>query len=147
MNSIRTLLLVGVVGGLGAGCSEDSTGTSLNIVGSWHATSAVVTEVANPANTANLIALGATVQIVFNANLTYSSTFTFPGQGAQTSTGTYVLTATQLTMQDDQASGGEVITFAIAQSGGTLLLTGGTPFDFDFGAGEVASKLDVTLAR
>jgi len=147
MKTLQKLVLAGVVGGLGAGCSSDSTGTSLpEIVGSWHATTAVVTSVANPATTANLIALGATVQIVFNANLTYTSTVTLPGSAPEVSTGTYVETAIQLTLTDSSQSG-EVVTFSLAVSGGTLMLTGGTPFTFDFGAGDVPARFNLTLVH
>ena len=148
MKIVRKLVLIGAVGGLGAGCS-DSTGSSdlPDIVGSWHATTAVVTSVANPATSANLIALGATFQIVFNANLTYSSTVNFPGEPVDISTGTYVVTATQLTVHNDQSSGGDIITFSLSLSGGTLTLTGGTPFSFDFGAGDVPATFNLTLVH
>ena len=148
MKAIGKLALLGVLGGLGAGCSEDSTGTELpNIVGTWHATSAVVTNVASPTTTVNLVTLGATIQVVFNANLTYSSTVNIPGEAAEVSTGTYVVTATQLTLHDDQPSGGDTVVFSLALGGGTLTLTGGSPFSFDFGAGEVAATLALTLVH
>ena len=149
MKTLPKLVLIAVIGSLEAGCSSgDSTGTELaNIVGSWHATTAVVTSVANPTTTSNLIALGATIQVTFNANLTYSSTTNVPGQGADVSTGTYIQTATQLTLHNDQSSGGDITTFSLALNGATLSLTGGTPFTFDFGAGEVPARFDLTLVH
>lgn len=148
MRTLEKLGLIAVVGGLGAGCSGDSTGTvQADLVGTWHANTAVVTSVANPATSANLIALGATIQITFSANLNYSSTVTLPGQAAEVSNGTYVQTATQLTLHSDQASGGDTITFSLALSGGTLTLTGGSPFTFDFGAGEVPATFNLTLVH
>lgn len=147
MKTIGKLLLVAWVGSAGAACGSDSTGTSLaNIVGTWHATTAVVTSVANPSTSANLIALGATLQIVFSANLTYNSTINLPGNAPEVSTGTYVETATQLTLHDASSSG-DIVTFSLAQSGGTLLLTGGTPFTFNFGSGDVPAKFDLTLVH
>jgi len=148
MRFVRKLVLVGVVGGLGAGCSGDSTGTSLpDLVGTWHATTAVVTSVANPGTSVNLIALGATLQITFNANLSYTSTITVPGEAPEVSNGTYVETANQLTLHDNSSSGSDTIVFGLGLSGGTLSLTGGTPFTFNFGAGEVPARLDVTAVH
>ena len=147
MKSIGTLALIGLIGSAAAACKDDTTGTSIpDIVGSWHATTAVVTNVATPAVSVNLIALGATLQITFTASLNYTSTINLPGQQAEVSTGTYVETATQLALHDGQ-NPSNVVTFSLASSGGTLTLSGGTPFTFDFGAGEVPARLDVTLVH
>ena len=148
MKRIGTLALIGLLGSAAAACKDDTTGTSIpNIVGTWHATSAVVTNVATPAVSVNLIALGATLQITFTSSLNYTSTINLPGQPAEVSSGTYVETATQLTLHDTQASTNPTVTFSLAMSGGTLSLTGGSPFTFDFGAGDVAARLDVTLVH
>lgn len=147
MRMIGKLVLAGAIGGLAGGCSGDSTGTSLpELVGTWHATTAVVTSVANPATSANLIALGASLQIVFRADLSYTTTTSLPGNGAEVSTGSYVETATQLVLHGDPGSGGEVTSFSLSLSGGSLLLTGGA-LNFDFGGGEVPAKLDLTLVH
>ena len=142
------LVLAGVIGSIGAGCGSDSTGANglPNIVGTWHASSAVVTSVANPATSSNLIALGASLQVVFNANLTYTSTVTIPGQAADVSNGTYVETATTLSLHD-AVNPADVVTFSLAVNGAALVLTGGSPFTFDFGAGDVPARFDLTLVH
>jgi len=148
MRSVRKLIQAGMLCSAVLGCGDESvTGTQVpDVVGTWHATKGQVTSVANPANTVDMVALGATLQVVLNANHTFATTITFPGEAPETSTGTYTVTATKLTITNDQASGGDVIVFDVALNGGTLLLTNGT-VDWDFGAGEVASKLDLTLVH
>ena len=147
MKSFRTLALIGLIGSAGAACKDDTTGTSIpDIVGTWHGTTAVVTNVATPAVSVNLIALGATLQITFTSSLNYTSSINLPGQPAEVSSGTYVETATQLSLHDSQ-NPTDVVTFSLALSGGTLSLTGGSPFTFDFGSGELPARLDVTLVN
>src|SRR4026207_1918849 len=72
MKAIGKLALLGVLGGLGAGCSEDSTGTELpNIVGTWHATSAVTLIEASPTPTVIMRVRSVTRSVPIIANLTY----------------------------------------------------------------------------
>ena len=147
MRSSSALIRAGVVASAILGCGNDATGPEVaDIVGSWHATRAQITSVAHPASTIDIVAIGATLQIVFTANNTFTSTAAFPGEAAETTTGTYTVTAGKLTMTNDQNSGGDVLVFDIALSNGTLSLTGGA-IDFDFGTGEEASKLDVNLVH
>ena len=148
MRSVRKLIQAGVFCSAVVGCgSESVTGNQIpDVVGTWHATKAQVTSVANAANTVDLVAIGSTIQVVLNANHTFVTTATFPGEAPDVSTGTYTVTATKLTLTNDQASGGDVEVFDVALNNGTLLLTNGA-INFDFGAGEVASKLDVTLVH
>jgi hypothetical protein len=145
---LRKVMLIGGLSSAVLGCgSDDSTGPQAqDVVGTWHATKVQVTSVANGANTIDIVAAGGTLQVVLNANHTFSSTVTFPGEAPETSTGTYTQTATTLSLINDQNSGGDVIVFDVALSNGTLLLTNGT-ITFDFGSGEVASKLDLTLVH
>jgi lipocalin-like protein len=140
-------MLVGVFSSAVLGCGSDSTGSeTVNLVGTWHATHAQATSIAHPATTLNLIAAGVTLQVVFTANHTFTSTSTFPGNAPEISTGTYTQTATKLTLTNDQNSGGDVVVFDLALNAGTLSLTGAN-IGFDFGAGEEASRLDLTLVH
>ena len=146
MRTLRRLGLVGIVGGVVVGCSSDSTGTTLNIVGTWHGTKFEVTSVANPATKVELVSQGLTITVVFNANLTYVTTLTAPGQAPEVSSGTYVLTASSLTLTAT-GSPPEVTTFAVTLSGNTLTATGGA-INFDFGSGtDEPGKLEVILVR
>jgi len=148
MWSVRKLIQAGVFCSAVLGCgSESITGNQIpDVAGNWHASRAQVTSVANSANTIELIAFGATIQVVFSANHTFVTTATFPGEAPDVSTGTYTVTATKLTLTNDQASGGDIQVFDVALNNGTLLLTNGT-INFDFGAGDVASKLSITLVH
>jgi hypothetical protein len=148
MRSVRKSLLVGVFSGAVLACgSENAIGPQIpDVVGTWHATLAQVTSVAHPATTMNLIAAGLTLQVVFATDHTFVSTTTTPGEPADISTGTYVETATKLTLNPTQGSTGEVWVFDLALSNGALVLTGAT-ITFDFGTGEEASKLNLTLAH
>ena len=146
MNRLKILVLASTLGGAALSCGG-GTGPDLpNIVGSWHATTIQVTNKANSAQTTNLITLGVTIQVVLNANLSFTATFSAPGQAPDVSTGTYVQTATTLTLTDNTASGGEVNAFTYTLSSSTLTLSGGS-LDFDFGSGEVPVRLDVTLVH
>jgi len=147
---LRKVMLIGGLSSAVLGCgSDDSTGPQLqDVVGTWHATKAQVTSLVEApfVATIDIVASGGTLQVVLNANHTYSSTVTFPGEAPETSSGTYTQTATTLSLINDQNSGGDVIVFDVALSNGTLLLTNGI-ITFDFGSGEVASKLDLTLVH
>jgi hypothetical protein len=143
------LITAGVIGGTVIGCPNDSTGSSLaDILGTWHATAIQATSKSNSANTANLYAQGARLQVTFNADLTYSSSIMLPGQAADNSMGSYLKTATNITLTGDQASGGEIIafTYLYSKGNGTLKLSGGS-ISFDFGTGDEASKLEITLTK
>lgn len=148
MRSVRKIMLVGVFSSGVLGCGSDNIiGPQIpDVVGNWHATKAQVTSVANAASTIDIVAAGGTISVVFNANHTFATTATFPGDVPETSTGTYTETATKLTLTNDVNSGGDVIVFDVALNNGTLSLTGGT-IGFDFGAGDVASKIDLTLVH
>jgi lipocalin-like protein len=147
MSRFRTCMLTGILAAVVVGCGSDNSGPNLpNLVGSWHATRIQVTNKANAAQTADLILLGATIQLVLKADHTFTATFVAPGEPPNPSNGTYTQTATTLTLTDDAASGGTVNVFTYTLSGGTLTVSGGE-IDFDFGSGDVASKLDVTFVH
>ena len=146
MQPSRAMTLAVVLTGVLAGCGSDSTGVESDIVGTWHATRLEFVNNANPANTVEAIALGATVTMIFNATHTFSLTLTLPGQPAEVSSGTYVVTATTLTITVTSENPVQTLNFAMSLSGNTLTLTGGTT-TFNFGTGEVPATLNVTATR
>ena len=146
MQPSRAMTLAAVCTGVLAGCGSDSTGIESDIVGTWHATRFEFVNNANPANTVEAIALGASVTIIFNANHTFSLTLTLPGQPPEVSTGTYVVTATTLTITVTSETPVQTLNFTMSLSGNTLTLTGGAT-TFDFGTGEVAATINVTATR
>jgi len=103
-----------------------------------------VTNKANSTQTTDVFPLGATIQLVLRSDMTFTATFGVPGEAPDVSNGTYTQTSTTLTMTDDAGSGAEVSVFTYSLSGGTLTMSGGE-VDFDFGGGDVPSRLDLTL--
>ncbi len=145
MNPIRTLLAVSAVGCAALSCSGSTEPGVPDITGAWHATRIQVTNKANAAQTSDLFLAGVTITISFNADHTFTSTFTAPGEAPDVSSGTYVQTATMLTLTDSGV-GGEVNSFTYTSTSGSLTVSGGS-INFDFGGGEVPAKLDLTLVH
>ena len=144
MSRFRTYMLTGSLAGVALGCG--GSGPSLpDLVGTWHATKIQVTNKANAAQTTNLTLLGATIQVVFRNDNTFTATFAAPGQPADNSTGSWVQTATSLTLTD-APPGTDVNVFTYTLSGGTLTMSGGE-VDFNFGSGDVPSKFDLILTH
>ena len=147
MSRFGKLVVAGFLGTVAAGCGGDNAGPSLpNLVGTWHATKIQVTNKANASETIDVTPLGATLEFIARADHTFTATFGIPGEPPDVSNGTYVQTATMVTTTDDASSGGQVNVFTYSLSGGTLTMSGGT-VDFNFGSGDVASRLDLTLVH
>ncbi|HEV8149419.1 MAG TPA: hypothetical protein VGP61_04475 [Gemmatimonadales bacterium] len=143
----RPLVLVGVAVGAVAACGGDSTGPSLpDIVGTWNATKLEFVSKANAATKADVVALGATVHLVIAANNTFTSTLTPPGQPPDVGNGTYVETATTLTVTTTSDTPPEILVFSMVLSGTTLTLTGASS-TFDFGSGPVPVFVNLTLTK
>jgi hypothetical protein len=145
---MRTSILGVVVAAAAAsGCGGDSTGTDVpDIVGSWNVTRFEFVSKANAATKADLTTLGATANLVFAANKTFTLTANVPGQGVDVSTGTYVVTATTLTVTNTSETPPETLVFSMVLSGNTLTLTNGSS-TFDFGAGDVPAWVNLTLVK
>jgi len=147
MVSGKRAILAGLFGAALAACGSDSTGNSIpNIVGTWRATKFEFVSVANAATKVDLIAAGGTGTIVISSNGSFSTTLTAPGQTPLVSTGTYVETATTLTITITNPPPTEVATFAMAVSGNAMVLTG-AQVTFDFGSGDVPAYLNINLTR
>lgn len=144
----KWLGLAGLVGGILIGCKSDTAGPDLpNLVGTWRATRADVSSVANPVTTQELISQGLTFTLVLNANLTCVITTAIPGEGTEVSSGTYVQAASSLVLTITSPAPTTISTFGLGFSGNTLTLTGGD-INFDFGSGtEVPAKLNLILMR
>ncbi len=137
--TISTLALI-----LMTGCGDDGTGVDADdIAGTWTATSMLFTADADANDTADIIVDDvATLVIVFGADNTYSFTFTFPPQPDENETGTYSVSGNTLTTTP---TGGVAETTTISRNGNTMTLTDDD--DWDFGAGDEAATLVITLTR
>lgn len=126
-------------------CS-DSTGVEPDdLEGTWEATEAVVTSVADdPTVSFDLIAEGGTLTLVLNADGGYVFTTTFPEEEPEIEIGTYSVAGDVLTIT---AVGDDPETFTIARNGDTMTLTGDDDFDFNDDEIEEDATLEITLAR
>ena len=138
--TISTLALI-----LMTGCGDDAvTGVNADLIaGTWTATKMVFTADADPNDFVDIIAdEGAALEIVFDADGTYDFTFTFPGFPDENETGTYSVSGSTMTITP---AGEAAETFTISRDGDTMTLTDAD--DFDFGAGDEAATVVITLTR
>ena len=125
-------------------CS-DSTGLEPDdLAGTWEATAAVMTSVAEPTVSFDLIAEGGTLTIVLNADGGYVFTSAFPGEAPEIEIGTYSVAGDVLTIT---AVGEDPETFTIARDGDTMTLTGDDDFDFNDDQVDEPATLVITMAR
>lgn len=125
-------------------CS-DSTGVEPDdLAGTWEATEAVVTSVADPTVSVDFVAEGGTITLVLNADAGYVFTSSFPGEDPEVEIGTYSVSGDVLTITpvDDDPE-----TFTISRDGDTMTLTGDDSFDFDENDVEEPATLVITLTR
>jgi hypothetical protein len=121
-----------------AACSDatgtDATGTDTStepadLAGTWTATSFVLTSVANPATSVDLVAQdGAVVTLVLGADETYDFTYVSDVEPTENETGTYTVSGSTLTIDPTGTKGPEA--FTISRAGDTMTLTGDDDYDF-----------------
>jgi flagellar basal body rod protein FlgF len=141
MSRPLAIALAGAVLLAGAACS-DSLAPS-DVAGTWNATSVVFTSVANPStNSGNVIALGFSLSITLNADGSASVTQD-DGSGATTDTGTYTINGSDFSL----TTGGDTSSGTIALNGNTLTVHITTGVTFDFGSGDEAATVALTLTR
>ncbi len=145
-SSLGAALLVAVA----AGCSDsgDSTGpvaSPSEFVGDWLASSYVVTNIANTAETADLIVQGLTLSITFTET-TYSGTAAFTGEPTETFSGTYTISGNQLTLNETGKGTPELMTYTL--SGNAMTLAGSDEeYDFDNDGVEDPATFTMLLAK
>ena len=112
------------------GCSDSTSPASpSDFVGDWLASSYVVTNIANTSQSEDLTALGITLSLMFTET-TYSGTASFPGELAETFSGTYTISGNELTLNETGELEPDMMTYTL--SGNTMTLTGNDDeFDFD----------------
>lgn len=115
------------------GCSDSGTSTGptspSEFVGDWLTSSYIVTSIANTSQSEELIGLGMTLSITFTET-TYSGTASFPGEAADTFSGTYTISGNQLIL--DEVGETELDTMTFTLSGNAMTLSGDDEsYDFD----------------
>ena len=144
-SSLGVALLVAVA----VGCSDsgNSTGPASpsDFAGDWLASSYVVTNVANSSQSEDLTVLGMTLSITFTET-TYSGTASFPGEVAETFSGTYTIDGNQLTLNETGELQPETMTYTL--SGDTMTLSGDDEqYDFDDDGQEDPATFTMVLAK
>ncbi len=129
-----------------AGCKDSTTGPSAQgLQGSWRATKAEFTSVANPSTKVDIVAQGSTVTLVLAAS-TFTLTITDQGQSPKVTAGSWTSSMDTMTLKPSGVSFDW--TFDMNQSGNTLTLSGAN-VNFDFGADGTMeeAKLNMVLTR
>ncbi|HEX7024324.1 MAG TPA: lipocalin family protein [Gemmatimonadales bacterium] len=132
-----------------AACGDGGTAPdSSTFEGTWVATKVEYTSVANPATKVDVISLGGTLTVQFNAGGSYSSVMTVPGDPQQATNGTWSASVDVFTLHWVESGITNEMQFDYTLSGNTLTLVGADS-DFDFAGTDtfVAAKLNVTLVR
>jgi hypothetical protein len=137
-----------------AACSDatgtDATGTDTStepadLAGTWTATSFVLTSVANPATSVDLVAEdGAAMTLVLGADGTYTFSFVSNEEAPENEAGTYTVSGTTLTVTPTD---GPQETMAIVRAGDTMTLTLDDRVQFTDGGAEEDAVLVITLTR
>jgi hypothetical protein len=127
----RSLVTAVAAAALSLACGGDGSGPSPDsFAGTWDATKYEFTNVANTSEKVDVIALGATLVVVLNADETYEATATPPGGAPEVTTGTWHASSDVFTIRETGISG--EMQFDYHRSGNTLTLSGASDeFDFD----------------
>ena len=133
-----------------AACT-DATGVGVepdDLAGTWTSTSFVLTSVANPSMSMDLVAdEGAEVTLVLRADGTYTFTFTSTVEPTENETGTYTVLGNTMTVTPVTPAGLEPEEITLARVGDTLTLTLDDEIVFSDGGNAEAAVLVIVLTR
>ena len=133
-----------------AACT-DATGVGVepdDLAGTWTSTSFVLTSVANPSMSMDLVAEeGAEVTLVLRADGTYTFTFTSTVEETENETGTYTVSGSIMTVTPVTPDGLDPEDMTIARVGDTLTLTLDDEIVFGDGGNAEAAVLVIVLTR
>ena len=137
MRRIALVLLV-VVAFMGfTGCKSSTAPEADSFIGTWDATKAEFTSVANSSTKVDIVAQGWTLVMVFNAS-TFTMTIQEPGEAAWVGNGTWASSVDTMTLTWTSGASGES-QFDFVLDGDHLTLEGGhMPFEFTAGNHEEA---------
>lgn len=132
--------------GTGIDATGNDTSTEpANLAGTWTATSFVLTSVANPAASVDLVAEeGAAMTLVLGVDGTYTFSFVSNVEAPENEAGTYTVSGTTLTVTP---TNGPQETMAIFRDGDTMTLTLDDRAQFTDGGAEEDAVLVITLRR
>ena len=124
-------------------CSEATGVEPADLEGTWTAQSMVFTSVETPSLSVDVIPLGAALSLTLEADATFSITMSFPGETAETDTGTYSVSGSTMTITEE---GQDPESFGFARTGDNMTITMDDSFDFTEGSDEPAT-LVIGLTR
>ncbi len=128
-------------------CSDSTGVETADLEGTWEAQSMVVSSVADPTMTIDLIALGSAVSVMFAADGTYIVTFTGEGENGN-DVGTYSVSGNTLTLVETfEGQVQEPEEIGIVLNGNNLTLTISETWYFGESEVEEAAVLVVGLTR
>lgn len=128
------------------GGSPTDPGPLAPLVGSWTATSMVLTSKNDSTVSADLIqGYGASFILDVQADGRYSATLSYAGQTAQAEQGTITATGSSLTLDPDGSDPPRDGTWSL--EGGTLVIDSETSFDFNFDGTPESAFLHLELQR
>jgi hypothetical protein len=146
---LRNLTISAVALILMAACTDATGGTGVepdDLAGTWTSTSFVLTSVATPTVSLDLVAVdGAVVTLVLGTDGTYTFTFVSNVEDTENETGTYTVVGNTLSTTPTGTGGPE--TMAISRNGDTMTLTMDDDFDFDDNGTFDAAVLVIVLTR
>ena len=133
-----------------AACT-DATGVGVepdDLAGSWTSTSLILTSVANPSTTMDLVAEeGALVTLVLGADGAYTFTYTSTVEPTENETGTYTVLGNTMTVTPVTPEGHAAEEITIVRVGDTLTLTLDDEDVFTDGGQAEAAVLVIVLTR
>jgi len=144
----KALVLIAAAVVLGAVGCKSSTGPAdqSDFIGTWNATKAEFTSIANPSTKVDIITQGSSLTVVFSANAVVL-TITDPGQNPEVFSGTWSASMDVMTLTWTSGLSGESQFDWVLAAEDELTLGGGhMPFDFTPGNPEEAF-LDLILVR
>ena len=124
------------------GCSGTTSIAVDDLTGTWNATQFQFTNTANPAQTVDLITLGATFTLNILADGDYTATVQEPGELTETLVGTLTVSGDAITIAE--SGQGSPTLFTAARSGNTLTLTT-TDEEFDFDEDDIEEPASLRM--
>lgn len=146
MHVMARTILVASFAAAACGGSNPNAPSAQTLAGTWKATRAEFVNRSNASQRVEIVALGTTLTLTLEAGGTYTQKITDPGQGGQTTTGTWSASKDVLTLKPAGISG--ETQFDMTMSGSTLTLNGGhVLFDVNLDGQDEESILSLTLTR
>ncbi len=138
---------IALLASVAIGCNDsDGTGpaTPGDLVGVWVANAYAITSVADTSKSLNLFSMGVTLTLTFTET-TFVGVEVYPGEPAETFSGTYTILGQQLTLNETGQLEPETMTYSL--SGSVLTLSGEDMNDFNDDGQEEPATFVMVLAK